>query len=115
VTILLAVLISGVLLDGKDMPIPNHHITFILPANPKGIEVTTDKDGKFQVDLAPGTYRFLSRLGPAQWITVDTKTTELKLKPPAEPTVPPGPPVIKVIDERSRDFSSWPSVVRDTK
>jgi hypothetical protein len=56
-TVLLAVLISGVLLDINDQPMSKYHLAFT-SANSQFIKVTTDKDGKFSVDLAVGTYRF---------------------------------------------------------
>src|SRR5262245_1471064 len=78
-TVWLSVLISGVLLSHTDAPMPKYHLAFTSEAG-KLIEVTTDKDGKFQVDLGPGTYRF-------QWglVTVDKNTSTVKLhqQPPA--------------------------------
>jgi hypothetical protein len=68
-----AVLISGVLLNPMEVPIPNSHLVF-KSASGKVIEVVTDKDGKFQVDLAPGTYRYRT-----ESITVDKSTSKLKL------------------------------------
>ncbi len=107
----LALLISGVLLNQMDMPMPKYHILFS-PGNGgfKLVELlTTDKDGKFSVDLAPGTYRFQIRLNitpytyypgldEAQTITVDKKTTELKLKlKMPEELLKPEPHIIEVV------------------
>ena len=56
-SILLAILISGTLLsDAKDIPMSRCHFSFLSPDG-KRIEAITDKDGKFSVDIAPGTYR----------------------------------------------------------
>jgi len=77
-TTLLAILISGVLLDSNDRPMPEYHLVFA--TNGKLIGVVTDKDGKFQVDLAPGIYlveRGLVRVGEG--------TLKLELKLPAPP------------------------------
>src|SRR5262245_19129150 len=79
----LAVLISGVLLNPMDVPRPKYYLAFT-SSEGKWIEVTTDKDGKFQVDLAPGTYRYWVGLR-RETITVDETTSELKLKLPALP------------------------------
>ena len=89
---LFAVLVSGVLLNHMDMPMPKCHLAFT-SSEGKLIEATTDKDGKFSVDLAPGTYGFRIGLDGTfdgaylDWpemekITVDEKTSELKLKLP---------------------------------
>jgi Carboxypeptidase regulatory-like domain len=102
-TFLLAVLISGVLLDTKDMPIPNYQLIFS-DANLNLIKVTTDKDGKFQVNLAPGTYRYQIE-GSLQSITVDKSTSRLKLQQQQQRARDPR---ILVIDERQRDFSLRP-------
>jgi len=61
-------------------------------ANGKLIGVLTDKDGKFSVDLAPGIYRFRIGLNLNgiynYWLTVDEKTSNLKLKLPGPlPTI----------------------------
>jgi|RhiMetdeSRZDD1v2_1073273.scaffolds.fasta_scaffold700003_1 hypothetical protein len=95
---LLAVLISGVLLDSNDKPLPKHYLAFVLP-NDKWLEVVTDKDGKFRVNLAPGTYDYrLGGLNKAGQITVYKSTSTLKLKePPKEPNV------IKVIRSTQGD------------
>jgi len=73
-TILLAVLISGVLLNSNDKPLPKSYLA-LTATDGKLIQVRTDENGKFQVDLAPGTYRY-------QWglFTVDKNTSTLKLK-----------------------------------
>jgi hypothetical protein len=95
---LLSVLISGVLLNNMDAPMPKYHLAFI-SADGKLTKTTTDKNGKFRVHLAPGTYRF-------QWglFTVDKNISTLTLKERPE---------IKVIRGTQR-FSSWPSVVTDS-
>jgi hypothetical protein len=77
-TFLLAVLISGVLLDTNDQPMPKYELVFT-DVNLKLIKVTTDKDGKFQVNLASGTYRYQVE-GSPQSITVDKSTSRLKLQ-----------------------------------
>jgi hypothetical protein len=108
-TVLLAVLISGVLLDHQDRPMSNYHITFIA-ADGRLIEaVTTDKDGKFQVDLpGPGIYRFQAGFnGTWESITVDNKTPKLRLKLPAPPPQPP-PHVIELIQGTHRDIILLP-------
>src|SRR5262249_4484098 len=71
-TMLLAVLISGVLLDGKDMPMPNYRFALINADSWKVIKAETDKDGKFQVDLAPGVYRH-----DVETIRVDKSTPKM--------------------------------------
>jgi hypothetical protein len=101
-TALLAILISGVLLNQADMPLPSYQLVFS-DANLKLIKVTTDKDGKFRVDLAPGTYRFQIE-GTLQSITVDKSTSRLKLQQQQRAR----DPRIQVIDERQRDFSLRP-------
>jgi hypothetical protein len=101
-TFLLAVLISGVLLDSKDMPMPKYPLA-IVSADGKLISVTTDKNGKFRADLAPGTYRVQLVLdGTVESITVDKSISKLKLHRPLPPGVietpkPPEPHVIEVI------------------
>jgi hypothetical protein len=56
-TFLLAVLVSGVLLNAMDVPVPEYHLVFV-DSNGKLTKVVTDKDGKFQVELiTPETYR----------------------------------------------------------
>ena len=109
--VLLAILISGVLLDANDQPLPKYDLVFT-SADRKLIKVITDENGKFQVDLAPGTYRTHGQLlGSGNFIlqyqfglvTVDKNTSTLKLKePPQEPVK------IKVIDGTQRDFSLRP-------
>ena len=73
-TVLLAVLISGVLLDLSDKPKPNYQLVFTA-TDGKLFKVITDENGKFQVDLKPGTYRY--EFGS---FTVDKKTSTLKLR-----------------------------------
>src|SRR5262245_61902401 len=113
----LSLLITGVLLNQMDMPMPKYHVTFI-SAKGKLVEViTTDKDGKFQVDLAPGTYRYriglngTYRFDPdlekAETITVDKGTSTLKLHqraPVIEAPRPPEPHIIEVIQGTQRDL-----------
>jgi hypothetical protein len=104
-TVLLAVLISGVLLDTKDMPMPKYPLAFV-SADGKLISVTTDKDGKFRVDLpAPGTYRVQLVLdGTVESITVDKSTSKLKLHRRAND--PHDPHVIEKIQGTQRgDFN----------
>ena len=117
----LSLLISGVLLNQMDMPMPKYHVAFI-SANGKLVEVvTTDKDGKFQVDLAPGTYRYriglngTYRFDPdlekAETITVDKSTSPLKLHdPPLREPPPTAPHVIEVIQGTQRDYVPFPVV-----
>ena len=113
----LSLLISGVLLNPMDAPMPKYHVAFI-SAKGKLVEViTTDKDGKFQVDLAPGTYRyriglngtyrFDADLENAETITVDKSTSTLKLHqhaPVIEAPRPPEPHVIEVIQGTQRVY-----------
>ena len=111
----LSLLITGVLLNQMDMPMSKYHVAFI-SAKGKLVEViTTDKDGKFQVDLAPGTYRYriglngTYRFDPdlekAETITVDKSTSTLKLHdPPLREPPPPAPHVIEVIRGTQRDY-----------
>ena len=117
----LSLLITGVLLNQMDMPMPKYHVAFI-SAKGKLVEViTTDKDGKFQVDLAPGTYRYriglngTYRFDPdlekAETITVDKSTSTLKLRKPLPP--PQEPHVIEVIQGTQRVLVPFP-VVRPT-
>jgi hypothetical protein len=101
-TVLLAVLISGVLLDTNDRPMPNYQLVFS-DANLNLIKVTTDKDGKFQVNLAPGTYRVQIE-GVLQSVTVDKSTSRLKLQQQQRAR----DPRILVIDGTKRDFSLRP-------
>jgi hypothetical protein len=103
------------------MPMPKYHVAFI-SAKGKLVEViTTDKDGKFQVDLAPGTYRvqigfdgtyrFDPDLEKAETITVDKSTSTLKLHqhaPVIEAPRPPEPHIIEVIQGTQRDFVEVP-------
>jgi carboxypeptidase family protein len=80
ITALFAVLVSGVLLNQMDAPMPKYHLVFTSSAG-KFIEVTTDKDGKFRVDLAPGTYRLqIGFDGTVGSITVDKSTSKLKVQ-----------------------------------
>jgi hypothetical protein len=102
-TVLLAVLISGVLLDTNDKPMPKYELVFS-DANLNLIKVTTDKDGKFQVNLAPGTYRFQIE-GDPQSITVDKSTSRLKLQQQPKRARDPR---IEVIEGTPRDFSLRP-------
>ena len=87
-TALFAVLISGVLLNAVDVPVPEYHLVFE-DANGKLVGVVTDKDGKFQVDADPGTYHpreptlfFSDRIEriKIEAITVDEKASTLRLK-----------------------------------
>jgi hypothetical protein len=105
-SVLLAVLISGVLLDHQDRPMSIYHLTFI-STDGKLIEaITTDKDGKFQVDLAPGAYRLQFGFdGTMETITVDKSTSTLKLKLPAPP---PPPHVIEIIQGTQRSIILLP-------
>jgi hypothetical protein len=121
----LSLLISGVLLNPMDAPMPKYHVAFI-SADGKLIEViTTDKDGKFQVNLAPGTYRvqigfdgtyrFDPNLEKAETITVDKSTSTLKLHqhaPVIEAPRPPEPHIIEVIQGTQRDYVSFSPVVK---
>src|SRR5215510_11607129 len=82
-TVLLAVLVSGVLLGPMDLPVPAHYVSFT-SSSAKVIELVTDKDGKFSVELPPGNY--LVKMNPGRFgvgdsiITVDEKTSPLKLR-----------------------------------
>lgn len=78
-TILLVVLISGMLLDSKDVPMPKSHLVFTSNEG-KLVEVTTKKDGTFRVKLAPGTYRVLIGTDVGELIIVDKSTSKLKLR-----------------------------------
>ena len=87
---LLAILISGVLLNNADVPVPDYHLVFT-DDNGKLVGVVTDKDGRFQVDFDPQTYRLHVGLDQTDVIrvdaiSVDQKTTTLKLKVYAKPT-----------------------------
>src|SRR5262249_39769572 len=84
---LFAILISGVLLDANDKPLPKYPLVFFNSADGKPVKVTTNENGKFQVKLEPGTYR--SEFGQ---FTVDKNTSTLKLK-----ERPRGPLMIDVI------------------
>jgi len=102
-TALFAVLISAVLLNQMDMPVPKYHLIFA-DAHGKVIEVVTDKDGRFQVDLAaPGTYRFQVGLGKTETITVDKDTSGLKLK------LTQPPPPIEIIQPRQMGNFNLPA------
>src|SRR5215510_3048403 len=113
-TALLAVLISGVLLNQMDQPMSNAHLVFISSTG-KFIEVATDKSGKFQVQLAPGTYRYMG-----ESIKVDKSTPKLRLhqrtlmptpsdEPHREGDFPkPEPHVIEVIQKTQRDIMRVP-------
>ena len=87
-TTLLAILISGVLLDSNDRPMPEYHLVFAA-TNGKLIGVVTDKDGKFQVDLEPGTYR--SQFGPFTTVRQGQKTCVVNLRARPEPLKTPAP------------------------
>jgi hypothetical protein len=84
-TVLLAILVSGVLLNTNDKPMPQYQLAFT-SADGKVIKVITDKEGKFQVDLEPGTYRYQFGL-----ITVGQKTCGVVLKARPEPPKTPEP------------------------
>jgi hypothetical protein len=103
-TVLLAVLISGVLLDANDQPMPKYQLAFT-SADGKLIKAITNKDGKFRVNLAPGTYRFQFGL-----ITVDKNTSTLKLHEPPPVIEAPKPPEphIEVILGTQRDLLLGP-------
>src|SRR5262245_20192734 len=106
-TVLLAVLISGVLLDSKDLPVSEYHLVFI-DANAQLIEVAvTGTDGKFKVDLAPGAYRV--QIADKTWesITVDKSTSKLELHRRA-PVEPKREHVIEVIQGTQRDVFIFP-------
>ncbi len=82
------------MLDQQDKPMPKYALVFT-SADRKLVKVTTDENGKFQVDLAPGTYRIHGELlGSGNFIlhyqfglvSVDKNTSTLKLKePPQKP------------------------------
>jgi hypothetical protein len=95
----LSILISGVLLNHMDAPMPVYHLTFISESGELIEAINTDKDGKFQVDLAPGTYRVLMGFDrTVESITVDKSTSKLRLhKPPL-----PEPHVIETIRDTQR-------------
>jgi len=97
-TALLAILVSGVLLNNMDVPMPEYHLVFaddthfVSADNRKLIGVVTDKDGKFQLDLAPETYRLNLCLDDIDEynidvLPVDKNTITLKLK---VHEIPPG-------------------------
>src|SRR5262249_9803878 len=87
-------------------PMHQYHLVFTSSAG-KFIEVTTDKDGKFQVDLAPGAYRLQFGFdGTMETITVDKSTSTLKLKLPAPP---PPPHVIEIIQGTQRSIILLPA------
>ena len=73
-----AVLISGVLLNPMDAPMPKLRFAFMSGAGTL-IWAVTDENGTFSVDLAPGTYRV--RIGPelGEQVTVDESTSKVKL------------------------------------
>jgi|SRR5262249_30353127 len=98
-TALIAVLVSGVLLGEMDVPIPNCPIAFINADSGKMIKAETDKHGKFQVDLAPGTYRH----GVGTFTVGKSTPKPLKLHQRA-----PIDPRSQVIDGGPRDFSLRP-------
>jgi hypothetical protein len=98
-TFLLAVLISGVLLNVTAQPIPKYELVFS-DADLNLIKATTDKDGKFEVNLAPGTYRVQIE-GSLQSITVDKSTSRLTLQQQQRAR----DPRILVIHGTQRDFS----------
>jgi len=107
-TVLLAVLLSGVLLDSKDLPVSEYHLVFI-DANALLIEVAvTGTDGKFKVDHAPGAYRV--QIADKTWesVTVDKSTSNLKLHRPAPVGPKPEPYVIEVIRGTQRDIMRVP-------
>jgi hypothetical protein len=113
-TFLLAILVSGVLLDSSDRAMPEYHIAFTSKSG-ELIEATTGKDGKFYVALPPGTHRFQIRINgtnsyypeleKAEIITVDKNTSTLKLKHPAPP---PPPHVIEIIQGTQRSIILFP-------
>jgi Carboxypeptidase regulatory-like domain len=112
-TVLLAILISGVLLDSNDRAMPNYHLVFTSADGKLFIEAMTDKEGKFRVFLAPGTYRFqiaqngyYPELEKADKITVDENTSTLKLKlHQPQQAQPPEPHVIEVVPGIQRLYS----------
>jgi hypothetical protein len=107
-TVLLAVLLSGVLLDSKDLPVSEYHLVFI-DANAQLIEVAvTGTDGKFKVDLAPGAYRV--QVADKTWepITVDKSTSKLDLHRRAPAPGPMREHVIEVIQGTQRDIMRVP-------
>ena len=83
-TTLLAILVSGVLFSQPGQPMPNYHFVFE-DSNGKLTGVVTNKDGRFQVDLAPGTYRT-----EAGTVTVGNNKLKLTL-PPKFPVLEPPP------------------------
>jgi len=87
----LAVLISGVLLNNANAPIPNYPLVFT-SSDDKLIKTITDKEGKFQVELEPGVYDVIG-----QSITVGNYTSTLKLKQPPFVEAPKSPHVIEII------------------
>jgi hypothetical protein len=86
--VLLAVLISGVLLDANDKPMPKYQLVFT-DGDLKVIKVMTDENGKFQVDLEPGTYR--SQFGPFTTVRQGQKTCVVNLRARPEPLKTPAP------------------------
>jgi len=102
-TALFAVLISGVLLNPMDVPMPKYQLAF-WSSEGKEIFVTTDEHGKFSVDLAPGTYRVqMGKDGMGESITVDKSTSKLELHRRA-PVEPKREHVMEVIQGTQRDI-----------
>jgi len=100
---LLAVLVSGVLLNAMDVPVPDYHLVFT-DDNGKLVGVMTDKEGRFQVDLAPGDYRLYVGLDQTDIIrvdaiTVDQNGSKWKLKVFAKPHFP-----IQAVPPTQRDL-----------
>jgi len=73
-----AVLISGVLLNPMDAPMPKLRFAFMSGAGML-IWAMTDENGTFSVNLAPGTYRV--RIGPelGEQVTVEESTSKVRL------------------------------------
>ena len=99
---LFAILISGVLLNVTDQPIPNSHFVFVSTQG-KRIEVVTDKEGNFRANLVPGTYRV--QIADKTWetITVGRNTPKLKLRQRFLE-----PHVIEIIQGTPRDIMRVP-------
>jgi len=106
-TALFAVLVSGVLLNSMEVPVPKYQLAF-WSSEGKEIAVTTDEHGKFQVDLAPGTYRVqMGADGMGESITVDKSTSKLELHRGA-PVGPKHEHVIEIIQGTQRDILRLP-------
>ena len=87
---LIAMIISGLFLSQQNEPLKNCPFSF-KASDGKVIEGTTDKDGRFHIELEPGMYLLKIGADPVgRMITIEKSTPNLRLHQRAmDPT--PGP------------------------